>query len=266
MLETLPEGYSLFASHVHTPASDGRKDVFDIFSDLSQFRDTHNVNIIAAITDHDTFRGIRDAEKASAYFNVPMVIGEEITIGRIYNPKHMLAYWEEEPESPVPYGKCAEGTIDAIRASGGIVVPAHANAYKGIGSFTAKEIQELENRELIGGIETINGVADRGPGLMPTVTELRKDNPVALLAGSDSHFAGLDLFRALTKFKGKSVHDLFDAIRIGETTPLLLNEMDFKIGLGEKIKQNWKANVQLNNDRYIRKNLQPRLEPIKSTF
>jgi hypothetical protein len=255
MIEGIPDGYSAFISHIHTPASDGMVGTMDTFAALSKFRDTQKINVIAAITDHDTFRGIRDAEKAAVHFGVPMVIGEEITVGKTLNPKHLLTYWEEEPEIPIPFGRCAEGTIDAICESGGIAVPAHANAYKGMGSFTKHEIRNFQNRDLLSGIESINGSTDRGPGLVSTVAELRKDQPFALFAGSDSHFGGRDLFRSVTLFKGKNVHDLFEGIKKGETIPLLLNGMEQRVGLGEKIMQNWKANVLLNIDRYAKKNL-----------
>ncbi len=74
--------------HVHTTASDG------LYSPFRVVQEAHKKNLAAvAITDHDTMKGLEEAEKAAARFAVEIVPGIEFST--LYQKKeiHILGYY-----------------------------------------------------------------------------------------------------------------------------------------------------------------------------
>lgn len=248
----VPKGYAIALPHLHTWQSDGVVTSRHLLDGIDKAEQQLGVPIIGALTNHDTIKGVGKVMQLASCRGKKFFAGQEISTGR-WPSKHVLALWKEEPNNPIPCGKSPEWTIDAIKSSGGIAIPAHANGYGGLGSLTAQEIKDLGNRELLDAIETINGSNDRSAGLELTLTELRKDRPVAVLAGSDSHYGERDLFTSYTLFPGETVDDFFQAVSEGTTIPMLgeKNTAHFVAKVGQFVY----SNGVLNCRRYLLHNL-----------
>lgn len=248
----VPTGYAIALTHLHTRESDGMVTPRQLVDGIDKAQQRLGVPIVGALTNHDTIKGTAEALKIASCRCINLMAGQEISMGT-WPSKHALAYWKEEPRNPIPHGRTAEWTIDAIKSSGGLVVPAHANGYGGLGSLTAKEIANLGNKGLIDGIETINGSNDRSNGLKSTISELSKDKPFAVLGGSDSHYGEMDLFTSYTLFPGETVDDFFTAVGEGTTIPVVGERS--MASPKDKVAQFLYSNVTLNVRRYILQNL-----------
>lgn len=248
----VPTGYAIALTHLHTKESDGMVTSRELVDGIDKAQQQFEVPIIAALTNHDTINGISEAMRVASCRGIRLFAGQEISMGN-WPSKHVLAYWKEEPTSPIPHGRITEWTIDAIKASQGLVVPAHANGYGGLGSLTAREIAKLGNKGLLDGIETINGSNDRTKGLVPTICELRINRPIALLGGSDSHYGEKDLLTSYTLFPGETVDDFFAAVGEGTTIPVAGKRSSATPQ--DKAAQFFYSNVVLNFKRYGLKNL-----------
>lgn len=248
----VPTGYAIALTHLHTLESDGMVSSRQLIDGIDKLQQQLEVPIIGAWTNHDTIKGLGKAMQLASCQGKQLMAGQEVSIGS-WPSKHLLAYWKEEPRRRIPHGKTAEWTIDKIKSTGGLVVPAHANGYGGLGSLTAREIENLGNRELLDGIETINGSNDRTTGLESTLIKLRKDRPVAVLAGSDSHYGEKDLFTSYTLFPGETVDDFFTAVSEGTTIPVIGEKSMATVK--DKTPQFVYSNVVLNARRYVLRNL-----------
>lgn len=248
----VPTGYAIALTHLHTRESDGMVTPRQLIDGIDKAQQQFGVPIIGALTDHDTIKGVGKVMPIASCRGIEFMAGQEVSMGH-WPSKHVLALWKEEPTNPIPHGKSPEWTIDAIKSSDGLVIPAHANGYGGLGSLTASEIRSLGNRGLLDGIETINGSNDRTIGLKPTITELREGRPVAVLGGSDSHYGERDLFTSYTLFPGKTVDDFFTAVGEGTTVPVKGEKSTATIF--EKAAQFAYSNGVLNVRRYILRNL-----------
>lgn len=251
MLE-VREGYSIALPHIHTSKSDGMVSPREAVNAMAELQDRLGRHIIGGITDHDTIKGLSEANKAAASCGIRLFAGQEVSIGP-WPSKHMLALFPEEPQRPIKKGLSAEATIDSIKDNGGLVIPAHPGAFWGIASLTSKEILNLGNRELIDGLEVINGNFDRRNQLEPLAQELNKASPVAQIAGPDSHYGKKDLMTAYTLFPGKTVSDFFKAVNEGTTIPEK-GDKD-SVSFIERALQFGYSNGVLNVRRYILNNL-----------
>lgn len=245
----IPNGYSIALPHLHTRESDGMVSTGKLFSDIAQAQQDLETPIVAAVTNHDTIRGLDKARCDADYFGVPMIPGEEITIGK-FPPKHMLALFKEDPHGPIKTANTVEGTIDRIKENDGLVIPAHPDGFKGIASLTSNELRNLGNRDLIDGLEVISGTFDRRKKLKAITQELNQTRPVAQIGSSDSHFGQKDLLTAITLFKGKTIDDFFQAVKDGTTIPL--KGFRHSVTPMDRVIQNCYSNIVLNIRRLLK--------------
>jgi predicted metal-dependent phosphoesterase TrpH len=252
MKEIIPEGYSLAVTHTHTTCSDGMVSPRELITAVAKKQDELETPIFVALTDHDTIKGLDEGYCASESLGVRLIAGQEVSAGA-FPSKHILGYFEDGMTNPIARGKSPEATIDEIKSRNGLVVIAHADAFRGLGSLTSNEINELGNKENIDGIESINGTYDRRKQLKTLIANMRESGPVSEIGGTDSHFGEKDLLTALTLFKGKTVKELFEAIKNGATIPMV--GVPHTVTTWDRIVQNLRSNIGLNFRRYVTKNL-----------
>ena len=242
MSEALP-GYSIALPHMHTVESDGRVSTTQLFSAVAQSQDEMGIPIIAAVTNHDTIKGLEKARKAADYFGIGMIAGEELTVGK-FPPKHLLALFRQDPDSPIIPAKTVEGTLDRIKENDGLVIAAHPDGFRGFASLTSDEMRQLGNRDLIDGLEVISGMYDRQEKLKPIIEELSNGKPIAQIGSPDSHFGQKDLLTAVTLFRGKTVDDFFESVKNGTTIPL--KGVVHSVSAMDRVLQNFYSNIILN--------------------
>jgi len=189
--------------HLHTTYSDGTATVAEVMERAAQL----GLRVIA-VTDHDEIAGAREAARLSRDYGVDVVVGEEVSTA----DGHLLALFIEDW---LPPGRPAAETIAAIHAQGGLAIAAHPYdwAIQSLGAGGLRErwgnqwpldAIEVFNASLSGLRNRCNRVAQR------VAAELG----VTAIAGSDAHSLST-LGRGVTSFRGRSVDDLYRAIRAG---------------------------------------------------
>lgn len=246
------DSYSIALPHQHTSKSDGMVSPSEVVYAMAELRDRIGINVIGAITDHETIQGIPEAQKAAACRGIELIPGQEISVGR-WPSKHVVALYPEEPVNPLFPAKTVEGTLDRIKCMNGLVIAAHPGGFNGFASLTPSEITNLGNRDLIDGLEVISGPYDRRLQLAETLNILSEEHPVAEIASADSHYGKADQLTAYTLFPGKTVEDFFIAVRNGTTLPV----KGFKdtVPFAKKVLQFGYSNGILNIRRHILHNL-----------
>jgi hypothetical protein len=190
--------------HVHTRYSPDA--ISDIAAVLKKAKE-RQLNVVA-ITDHDTIEGAKEAQKIAPYFNVEVVISEEVTV----KEGHILALFIKEKIKP---GRSALETIKEIHQQGGLaVVPHPDNKVPGGISFNVlfRIFNELD------AIELLNG---GWFGWLQQEQSIKLNNStfkLAAVGGSDSHLAG-HVGCAYTIFEGKTPLDLYQSIKARKTKP-----------------------------------------------
>jgi predicted metal-dependent phosphoesterase TrpH len=156
---------------------------------------------IVCVTDHDTLRGGRIAEKTSAG-NVEVVVGEEVSTA----DGEIVGLFINED---VPRGLSAEETIDRIHAMGGVAIAPHP--FSAHCSSLSNKLFDLK----LDGVEFFNAF-HRDRYTNDIAQKLCENLAVAKTGGSDAH-APMMVGDAYTTFEGTTAEELRKAILRRET-------------------------------------------------
>jgi hypothetical protein len=168
---------------------------------------------VIAITDHDEIRGALLAEQLAPKYGIQVIPGVEIKT----KEGDLLALGIRRL---VPAGSSLIDTLLKVGDQGGVCIVPHLMA-GGIGmkslSYTAarRATRHKDASRVLAGVETYNATAlDRSSGLFADLFASRSG--LARIGNSDAHF--LDAIGlGMTEFPGKSIEDLFAAMRAGTT-------------------------------------------------
>jgi len=189
--------------HIHSAYSyDGTASVSAIMKYLME---NTRVNVMA-LTDHDTVRGVHEAQDLASKYNLEVIPGIEISSA----DGHVLGLFIDKV---VPAGLPLVDTALRVGELGGICIAAHPMA-RGINSLTFPTIRAaLENAEVakvLIGIEAFNG------GLVytrrnPMVAAECRKLPLALTGNSDAHILEM-LGQGTSYFNGVTAIELRNAL------------------------------------------------------
>ncbi len=150
---------------------------------------------LVCVTDHDTIRGAKIAEKAAG--NVEVIVGEEVSTA---DGEVVGLFVNEE----IPRGLPAEETIDRIHAMGGLAIAPHP--FSAHCSSLANRVFELK----VDGVELFN--AFHRDGYTNDIAQRLCENlEVAKTGGSDAH-APMMVGDAYTTFDGSTADELRKAV------------------------------------------------------
>ena len=150
---------------------------------------------VVCVTDHDTIRGAKMAEKVAG--NVEVIVGEEVSTA---DGEVIGLFVNEE----IPRGLSAEETIDRIHAMGGLAIAPHP--FSAHCSSLANLLFELK----LDGVELFN--AFHRDGYTNDIAQRLCENlAVAKTGGSDAH-APMMVGDAYTTFDGSTAEELRKAI------------------------------------------------------
>lgn len=196
--------------HIHSAYSyDGTASISAI---MRYIADNTPLSVIA-ITDHDTVRGVHEAQDLAPRYGLEVIPGVEISTAQ----GHLLGLFIDRT---VPAGLSLEETVLRVGELGGLCVVAHPMA-RGIHSANFVTIRAaLKNPEVakvLVGIEAFNG------GLVytrrnPMVAEECRKIPLALTGNSDAHTLPM-LGQGMTYFYGTSLADYKAALLEHITLP-----------------------------------------------
>ena len=155
---------------------------------------------VVCVTDHDTLRGARMAERVAG--DVEVVVGEEVSTA---DGEVVGLFINEE----IPRGLSAEDTIDRIHSMGGVAVAPHP--FSAHCSSLANRLFDLR----LDGVEFFNAF-HRDGYTNDLALRLCNGLSVARTGGSDAH-APMMVGDAYTTFPGSSAEDLRKAIMRKET-------------------------------------------------
>jgi predicted metal-dependent phosphoesterase TrpH len=159
----------------------------------------HNFIKVAAVTDHDTVKGLSVTQKlASAYPDVLIIPGVEISTAE---GDLLVLGTEETPPKPWT----VEGVVDFARERDCVSVVAHPYREYGMG--------DLARNYKVDAIEVLNGVSS--PSSNKLAQELAKSMRLPGVAGSDAHQPS-ELFTAYTEVQaGLNVDEILKALKKG---------------------------------------------------
>jgi len=162
----------------------------------------HSFIKVAAVTDHDSVRGIRTTvELAKAYPDILIIPGVEITTQH----GDMLVLGTEELP-PKPWSP--EVVVDYAKSVGAVTVAAHPFREYGMG--------DLARNYKFDAVEVLNGHASAAEN--NEAKALAKSMSLPGTAGSDAHEVS-ELFRVNTKINSAlSVDAILEAIKKGSTS------------------------------------------------
>jgi len=196
--------------HIHSAYSyDGTASISAI---MKYIEDNTSLNVIA-ITDHDTVRGVQEAQELGPKYNLEVVPGIEISCAE----GHVLGLFIDQA---VPAGLPLEETVLRVGDLGGLCIAAHPMA-RGINSLSFAAIWNILKNpkvaKILIGIEAFNG------GLVytrrnPIVAEECRKLPLALTRNSDAHTLHM-LGQGMTYFIGSTVDELRTALFDHMTLP-----------------------------------------------
>jgi predicted metal-dependent phosphoesterase TrpH len=150
---------------------------------------------VVCVTDHDTIRGAKMAEKVAG--NVEVIVGEEVSTA---DGEVIGLFVNEE----IPRGLSAEETIDRIHTMGGLAIAPHP--FSSHCSSLANLLFELK----LDGVELFN--AFHRDGYTNDIAQRLCENlAVAKTGGSDAH-APMMVGDAYTTFDGSTAEELRKAI------------------------------------------------------
>jgi predicted metal-dependent phosphoesterase TrpH len=159
----------------------------------------HNFIKVAAVTDHDTVKGLTETQKlAAAYPDILIIPGVEIS-----TPEGDLLVLgtEETPHKPWT----VEAVVDFARERDCVSVVAHPYREYGMG--------DLARNYKVDAIEVLNGVSS--PSSNKLAQELAKSMRLPGVAGSDAHQPS-ELFTAYTEVQaGLNVDEILKALKKG---------------------------------------------------
>lgn len=196
--------------HIHSLYSyDGTASISAILKYVADKTDLK----VSAITDHDTMKGVEEAQEFAPLYNLEVIPGCEISS----KDGHVLGLFIDQP---VPPGLSLLETVLLIGERGGICIVAHPMA-RGINSLKFETIRRtlLDPRTInvLVGIEALNS------GLVYKcnnhwVDQECKTLPLAQVGNSDAHILRM-IGQAATFFKGHSSHELRQALENHLTSP-----------------------------------------------
>ncbi len=159
----------------------------------------HSFIKVAAVTDHDTAKGISATQKlASAYPDILIIPGVEISTAE---GDLLVLGTEETPPKPWT----AEGVVDFARDNACVSVVAHPYREYGMG--------DLARNYKVNAIEILNGVSS--PSSNKLAQELAKSMGLPGVAGSDAHQPS-ELFTVYTEVQaGLDVDEILKALKKG---------------------------------------------------
>jgi predicted metal-dependent phosphoesterase TrpH len=161
---------------------------------------------VLAITDHDTIRGVREAQDLAPRYGLEVIPGCEIST----RDGHLLALFIENPIKPdLPL----LDTVLALADQGGICVAAHPYA-RGMNSLTAESIRKVvahpRAAQCLVGVEVFNACLiypDSNIRALAAAQQLG----LAKTGSSDAHVLSA-IGRGATGFLGDSAADLRKAL------------------------------------------------------
>jgi len=185
--------------HVHTWHSDSRASVDEVL-DVAYRKGLDGV----AITDHNIIDGALEAEKKSG--DLIIIPGEEVTT----LDGELIALGIREP---IPKGLPARRVVKIVHSQGGIIVVPHPTV-PFVGRFSEEALRRLD----IDGVEVFSAITPLPGYFLRRNVELARRLGVAVLAGSDSHFAQTvgDAYTIIYS-EGSSVEKILEAIKMYRT-------------------------------------------------
>jgi hypothetical protein len=188
--------------HVHTSSSpDALSSLREIFKKAKE----RKLDLVA-ITDHDTIKGAKEAQKIAPEFGIEAIVGQEITT----KEGDLITLFIEEE---IKAGRPAFDTVREIHKQGGLAIVPHPDNWI-CGGISFRILFKIFNE--LDGIELLNGSwfgwikAQESKKLNSSTFNL------AAIGGSDSHLAR-EVGCAYTIFDGKTAADLYSAIRAKKT-------------------------------------------------
>jgi len=159
----------------------------------------HNFIKVAAVTDHDTVKGLSVTQQlASAYTDILIIPGVEIS-----TPQGDIVVLGTEEMPPKPW--TVERVVDFARDSGCVSVVAHPYREYGLG--------DLARDYKFDAIEVINGVSS--PSSNKLAQDLTKLMGLPGVAGSDAHQPS-ELYNAFTEVQSSlDMDEILKALRKG---------------------------------------------------
>ena len=159
----------------------------------------HNFIKVAAVTDHDTVKGLSETRKlAAAYPDILIIPGVEISTAE---GDLLILGTEETP----PHPWTVENVIDFARDTDCVSVVAHPYREYGMG--------DLAMKYKVDAIEVLNGVST--PHANKLAQDLAKSMKLPGVAGSDAHNSS-GLLTVYTEVQaGLDVDDILKAIKNG---------------------------------------------------
>ena len=159
----------------------------------------HNFIKVAAVTDHDTVKGLSVTQKlAAAYSDILIIPGVEISTAE---GDLLVLGTEETPPKPWT----VEGVIDFARDRDCVSVIAHPYREYGMG--------DLARNYKVDAIEVLNGVSS--PSSNKLAQDLAKSMGLPGVAGSDAHNPS-ELYTVYTEVQASlDVDEILKAIKKG---------------------------------------------------
>jgi hypothetical protein len=192
--------------HMHTTASDGRATAQEMLDYAAQHRRLD----VLAITDHDRLDASLWAASQNGRYPFEIVPGVEVSS----RDGHVVALWVTEP---IPRGLPLAETTAAIHEQGGLAVLAHPFelfiAPRAVWRVLRQPQYLIDSG--VDAIEAFNAgaITPGGNGL----TRWRLGGlTLPVLGNSDAHMAH-HIGSGLTRFHGRSAHDLRESLRRGWT-------------------------------------------------
>ena len=185
--------------HVHTWYSDSSGSVEDVI-EAAKKKGLDGL----AITDHNTMKGSREAEKMRT--DLLIIPGEEIKTER----GEILAYGIKET---IPKGLPISETIRRIHLQGGLAVLPHPT----IPFFSWLKEGDIKRLQ-IDGLEVISAITPLPRYFLKKNLAIAQRLGLAVLAGSDSHSSETvgDTY-TIVNSRSLDLKDVLNAIRLGQT-------------------------------------------------
>src|SRR4030042_2760978 len=244
----IPKGYSAAILHTHTNFTDGMVSPNELVKVAAESGVT-----VLAITDHDTFLPICEAQIAGKKCVVEIICGEEIQTS-LPRGLHIIGLYLKKP---ISHSKSVEWTIREIRRQGGIAVVVHPliRLFGVIPAPTAAfQIWDLKKLVRTCGTDAIEichpYLSQKDQKLLDEFYNEHQKKLGAKIGASDSHFGEKDMFEFLTIFPGRGASDLYKALK--ERTTRVLKGTSYNITFVDSLRQSKKALVDLGIKRYSR--------------
>lgn len=213
--------------HCHTRASDGMATPGELVAGAV----AAGLGLIA-VCDHDTMASVAEVVARGEEAGLAVVAGQEITT-RWPAQTHVLGWFLERP---VAMGMSLGDTVDAIHDQGGLAIIPHPFMPTYFASCQPGMLLRLIEARTVDGIELVHpsptGSARRRR--LRAFYEAHRERLGAAVGGSDSHFAGHDLGRALTEFEGQGTAAFRRAVESAATVPRWGRRQGVPLGLAAR--------------------------------